>query len=159
MRINKSTRHAKILGNFGENLVCNWLSRSGFEVTIVDHTGIDVVAYNPKLKQRLGISVRSRARLPGKETDSVYILRKSADDRKKVTTACRAFACEPWVAVYVESTTEADLFLASSVNYDHEYRVRGVIDRWFLSPKAMRKYAADSNVMHLHFSFRDENWW
>lgn len=47
MDIIKSTRHQKIIGNFGENIICNWLSRSGFEVTVVDHTGIDIVAYNP----------------------------------------------------------------------------------------------------------------
>jgi hypothetical protein len=45
MKIVKSSRHQKIIGNLGEDLLCNWLSRSGFEVTVVDHTGIDVVAY------------------------------------------------------------------------------------------------------------------
>ena len=47
MEIIKSPRHQKIIGNFGESLICNWLSRSGFEVAVVDHTGIDIVAYNP----------------------------------------------------------------------------------------------------------------
>lgn len=40
--IKKSTRHQHIIGKYGEYLVCNWLSRSGFEVGIVDHTGIDM---------------------------------------------------------------------------------------------------------------------
>jgi len=31
----KSSSHQKIIGKFGENLICNWLSRSGFEVTII----------------------------------------------------------------------------------------------------------------------------
>ncbi len=57
--IKKSTRHQHIIGKYGEYLVCNWLSRSGFEVAIVDHTGIDIIAYNPKSQQRLGISVKS----------------------------------------------------------------------------------------------------
>lgn len=43
MEIVKSSRHSKIIGDFGENLICNWLSRSGFEVSIVDHTGIDIL--------------------------------------------------------------------------------------------------------------------
>lgn len=42
--IYKSTRHQKIFGDFGEHIVCNWLSRSGFEETIADHTGIDIIA-------------------------------------------------------------------------------------------------------------------
>jgi hypothetical protein len=37
--IDKSSRHSKIIGEFGEPFLCNWLSRSGFEVAVVDHTG------------------------------------------------------------------------------------------------------------------------
>jgi len=46
VEIIKSSRHQKIIGNFGESLICNWLSQSGFEVAIVDHTGVDIIAYN-----------------------------------------------------------------------------------------------------------------
>jgi len=85
MEINKSSRHQKIIGNFGEQLICNWLSRSGFEVIIVDHTGIDIIAYNPKTMQRIGISVKSRTRNIGKKEEAVYIFsfRKGKNDRKK----------------------------------------------------------------------------
>lgn len=37
MEIRKGSRHQKVIGDFGENLICNWLSRSGFEVVLVDH--------------------------------------------------------------------------------------------------------------------------
>ena len=89
VEIIKSSRHQKIIGNFGENLICNWLSRSGFEVTLVDHTGIDVVAYNPSTKQRLGITVKSRTRDIGKEEESVNILsyQKAKSDREKLLDA------------------------------------------------------------------------
>jgi hypothetical protein len=73
MDIVKSSRHQKIIGNFGESLICNWLSRSGFEVAIVDHTGIDIVAYDPATRQRLGITVKSRTRTAGKEDQSVNL--------------------------------------------------------------------------------------
>ncbi len=56
MEIDKSSRHSKIIGAFGEAFLSNWLSRSGFEVTIVDHTGLDV-AYcelGAALRPRLG---------------------------------------------------------------------------------------------------------
>jgi hypothetical protein len=53
MGIKTSTRHQKIIGDYGENLICNWLSRSGFEVAIIDYTGIDIVAYNPITDRRL----------------------------------------------------------------------------------------------------------
>jgi hypothetical protein len=94
--IAKSSRHQKIIGNFGESLICNWLSRSGFEVVIIDHTGIDLVAYNAILDKRLGITVKSRTRNPGLENPSVNLLncRKNKDDRKKLIDACKAFGCE-----------------------------------------------------------------
>ena len=57
----KGTRHQKIIGGFGELLLCNWLSRSGFEVAVVDHTGIDIIAYEPHSQKRLGITVKSRS--------------------------------------------------------------------------------------------------
>lgn len=85
MEIVKSSRHQKIIGNFGENLICNWLSWSGFEMVLVDHTGIDIIAYNPKTDQRLGISVKSRTRGTGKEEDPVNLFssREGKGDRKK----------------------------------------------------------------------------
>lgn len=100
-KITKSTRHHKIIGDFGEEFLCNWLSRSGFEVAVVDHTGLDVLAYHPETGRRFGISVKSRTRGSGTEKDNVTIFsyRKANDDRKKLLDACKAFACEPWVAV------------------------------------------------------------
>lgn len=75
--IEKSTRHHQIVGRFGEHCVCNWLSRSGFEVCIVDHTGMDVIAYHPVSKERLGITVKSR-QLGFSEDDLPLIGRENA---------------------------------------------------------------------------------
>lgn len=122
MKIHKGNRHQKIIGEFGEHLVCNWFSRSGFEVTILDYVGIDILAYNPRTEKRYGISVKSRTRLPRTETESVYVFRKPAEDREKLRIACKAFGCDPWIAVYVESTCHADLYLTSLTNYDLKYR-------------------------------------
>ena len=41
----KGTRRSKVIGEFGEAFCSNWLSRSDFEVTIVDHSGLDIIAY------------------------------------------------------------------------------------------------------------------
>ena len=94
------------MGDFGENLVCNLLSLSGFEVSLIDHTGIDVVAYNHKTRRRLGLSVKSRTRDNGKEKEPVNIFKEN--DRKKIIDACNSFACEPWIAIYVETPNFAD---------------------------------------------------
>jgi hypothetical protein len=60
MEITKSSRHQKIIGQFGEMIICNWLSRSGFEVTVVDHTGLDIVAFDPITGNRLVAHTRVR---------------------------------------------------------------------------------------------------
>jgi len=158
--INKSTRHAKIIGEFGEYLVCNWLSRSGFEVTIVDHTGIDVLAYNSQTKKRLGISVKSRTRLKGTETDAVNIFSHRKKDRQKVLDACKAFAAEPWIAIYVESTSCADLFLLSLEHYDNKYRSNGkrAIDVWKMGQKDRKRYEDDTSVQHVRMDFSGSVW-
>jgi Holliday junction resolvase-like predicted endonuclease len=158
MQINKGTRHQKIVGDFGEHLVCNWLSRSGFEVSRVDHTGIDVVAYNPTVKQRYGITVKARTRMPETLAESVYVFKR--EDRKKMRAACKWFECKPWIAIYVESDCAADLYLTSLANYDSKYRVRGrKTESWKMTSKQMDGYTADAEVKHFHVVFSDENWW
>ncbi len=162
MKIVKSTRHQKIIGNFGEALLCNWLSRSGFEVTVVDHTGIDVLAYNSRTKKRLGISVKSRTRVKGTETEAVNVLsyQKGKNDRQKVLKACKAFAAEPWIAIYVESSECADLFLLSLEHYDNKYRSKQkrAIDVWNMGQKCRDRYKADSQVRHIRMDFSGSMW-
>ena len=154
MEIEKSTRHQKIIGDFGEALVCNWLSRSGFEVAMVDHTGIDILARNPQTKERLVISVKSRTRKKGKENESVNIFEEN--DRQKLSCACEAFAAEPCIAIYVECSDFADLFLLSVEHYDREYRgsPAGVVDVWRMGPKYKQIYEADAQVRHIRTDFR-----
>lgn len=158
----KSTRHQKIIGNFGENMICNWLSRSGFEVAIVDHTGIDIIAYNKISKERLGITVKSRTRTRGKETDSVNIFyyQKGKNDRKKVEDACSAFGCIPWIGVYVETTSDADVYLTNLEHYLKKYQGerKKAIDDWKMTDKHREEYEKDSYVKHIKIEFNQKNW-
>ena len=160
MEIIKSSRHPKIIGNFGENLICNWLSRSGFEVIIIDHTGIDTIAYNPSTNQRLGITVKSRTRKVGTETEVVNIFSHKNNDRGKLLDACEAFACEPWIAVYVETVDFADVYLTSLENYEMNYRCRTerASDTWKMGEKDKQHYAEDSKVKHIRIKFLADNW-
>lgn len=159
--IDKSTRHSHIVGRFGEYLVCNWLSRSGFEVSVIDHTGMDVIAYHPRHQKRLGITVKSRTRRKGTEKGSVYLFRESNLDRQKLLAACEAFNCEPWIGVYAECDGRADLFLTSLGNYDAKYSSRGTraVDGWRMTERFLNLYAKDTEVKHLQIDFRPENWW
>jgi len=162
MKIIKSSRHQKIIGDFGENIICNWLSRSGFEVTLVDHTGIDIIAYNPPKNQRFGITVKSRTRSIGTEEESVNIFsyQKGKNDRQKLLDACKAFACEPWIAVYVETSGSADVYLTSLENYDEKYRGKEgrAIDGWKMGKKHKQLYDKDPDVKHIRIEFRAVNW-
>lgn len=163
MGITKGSRHQKIIGDFGENLICNWLSRSGFEVTIVDHTGIDIIAYHPPTQQRLGITVKSRTRDAGKEEVAVNLLsyRKSKDDRQKLLDACAAFDCTPWIAIYVETAEYADAYLTALHNYDSKYRGKEgkAIDDWKMRKEYRDRYEKDPDVKHIRIDFQVGNWW
>ena len=157
--ISKSSRHAKLIGDYGEALICNWLSRSAFEIVVVDHTGIDLVAYHRPSKRRLGISVKSRTRVSGTEEGAVYLFRETKNDRQKVLDACLAFGCEPWIAMYIESESDAHLFLTSLENYDQKYRKQGkVVDAWSMRRADREKYEHDPEVRHIHIQFSDNNW-
>jgi len=160
MEINKGTRHTKIIGDLGEHLVCNWLSRSGWEVVLVDHTGIDIIAYHRKSEKRIGITVKSRTRTAGTEKDTVNIFKTKKDDRRKVLQACEYFACEPWIAIYVEKSDSADLFLTSLKNYDEKYQlnVDKAIEDWKMGEKYLQKYALDSNIHYLRLKVESHNW-
>lgn len=161
MEIEKSSRHSKIIGQFGEAFLCNWLSRSGYEVTSVDHTGLDVIAYHRKTERRLGITVKSRTRTAGRETAGVNVFFNRKDPgRGKLRAACTAFACEAWVAVYVEAVRSADLYLMSLDHYDQTYRPQKsrAIDTWKMGAKDKKAYDTDKNVQHICVEFKATNW-
>jgi hypothetical protein len=133
----------------------------GFEVKLVDHTGIYIAAYNPLTKQLLGISVRSRTRNIGKEELHVNILSypKGKNDRQKLLDACQAFACEPWVAIYVETLEYADAYLTSLKNYDERYRGKGKAhDIWKMGKSDKEQYEKDPNVKHINIQFHATGW-
>ena len=158
--ITKSTRHHKIIGQFGEQIVCNWLSRCKFEVAIVDHTGLDIIAYHPKTKDRFGITVKARTRRAGTESESVNLFSSRHNDRKKLVAACNAFGCRPWIAVYVEASNNADIFLSPLVHYDKVYRSKKSkqIEDWKMSHVFRKRYEDDPDVKHLHITFDKARW-
>jgi len=152
----KSSRHAKITGDFGEALVLYWLSRSGFECARVDHTGIDLIAKRPRSDERLGISVKSRSRLPGKEAESVNIGRP--EDLAKVVAACSAFQCVPYFAIVVDAAQRISVFLVSKEHLEHLYPARKGLVSWSMAPRWARKYLADPQVQSLEFSTNSGIW-
>lgn len=110
----------------------------------------------PEKKLRLGITVKSRTRISGTESSSVYIFREKTNDRRKLLDACKAFECVPWIAVYVECDEDADLFLTSLANYDKKYRSKEkrAVDAWIMTGIQKAKYALDREVRHMGIEFK-----
>ena len=152
----KSSRHSKITGDFGEALVLYWLSRSGFECARTDHTGIDLIAKRPGSDERLGISVKSRSRVPGTEATSVNIGRPY--DLAKVTAACNAFQCAPYFAIVVDAAPRILVFLLSKEHLEYLYPNRTGMISWSMTADWVKVYMADSSILTLEFAIRSENW-
>ncbi len=152
----KSSRHAKITGDFGEALVLYWLSRSGFECARVDHTGIDLIARRPRSDELLGISVKTRSRVPGKEAESVNIGRP--EDLAKVEAACTAFRCNPYFAIVVDAAQRVSVFLVSKEDIERLYPGRRGMVSWSMAPGWVKRYLEDPRIQSLELSTNSESW-
>ena len=156
MDINKSTRHSKITGDFAEALVLYWLSKYGFECARVDHTGIDLIARNPHSAEVMGISVKSRCRIVGRESTCVSI---PLDNFEKVAKACDAFRCQPYFAIVVDA---ADLIRGFILSMDRLRELCPARERgsyWKMSPKFMKRCGDSGDVRMFEFQTSTRNWW
>ena len=156
MDITKSSRHSKIAGDFGETLVLYWLSKHGFECAGVDHTGIDLIARNPHTSDVMGISVKSRTRGSGKESESVTIPR---DDFAKVEAACLAFGCTPYFAIVVDSDSAIRVFITSLAHLVELYPTKSAGSYWKMSEAHLAKYSGDAEIMTFEFHADTKRWW
>jgi hypothetical protein len=156
MKIAKSSRHSKIAGDFGEALVLYWLSKHGFECAKVDHTGIDLIAVNPRTQERMGVSVKSRTRAAGKEGEVVNL---PADDFDKIDAACKAFGCQPYFAVVVDAGGKVRVFIASVADTLRLCPRTASGSGWKMTPAHLAKYAADPGVMGFELKAEAGRWW
>jgi hypothetical protein len=151
MDILKSSRHSKIAGDFGELLFLYWLSKIGFEVALIDHTGIDLIAYNPKNNKRYGISVKTRTRSVGTENEGVYVPKKQVELIRK---ACEYFSCIPYLGLVIDRFDKIDALL---ISYQDLVDING-IGKTYLNAKTgteyMKKYSElkDSIIIRIEHS-------
>jgi len=157
MKIEKSSRHAKLTGDFAEHLVLYWLSKYGSECARVDHTGIDVIARNPKNHDLMGISVKSRSRSEGTEHSSVRV---EYDKLKKAKEASAAFGCVPYLAIVVDGASHIRCFIMSFETLYSLYpaaRRRNV--GWRMTEQALSRYYESPGVMIFEFMTDTKRWW
>jgi Holliday junction resolvase-like predicted endonuclease len=156
MKINKSTRHAKITGDFGETVVLYWLSKYGFECAPVDHTGIDIIARNPHTQEVMGISVKSRSRTEGSEEEYVTIPNDNFD---KANAACKAFGCVPYFAVVVDAADSIRGFILPMEHLLTLFPKCKTAVGWKMSKRYLAQYAVDPEIKSFEYKTKTTRWW
>lgn len=147
----KSSRHSKITGNFGEALILYWLSKRGFECAHLDHTGIDLIARRPSSEEILGISVKCRSRAETMDQAGVNLLHKHDE---KIEGACRAFGCVPYVAVVVDQGSAVRGYLTTL----HHARTQYPAQSWRMSPAMTQQYERDPLIEWFELVSQAGNW-
>ena len=147
----KSSRHSKITGNFGEALILYWLSKRGFECANVDHTGIDLIARRPLSEEILGISVKCRSRSESRDEAGVNLLH--AND-KKIESACSAFGCVPYIAVVVDQGNTVRGYLTTLLHARTQYPGQS----WRMAQDMTKQYEGDPLVEWFELASRAGNW-
>lgn len=156
LEVKKSTRHSKITGNFGENIVLYLLSKYGFESANVDHTGIDIISRNEVTGEVMGISVKSRSKADGAEGSYISI---PNDNFTKVEKACEAFNCVPYFAIVSDEKDKMYVFIIS-MKYLLELFPEGEkISAWKMTGKYIEKYLKDKKIISFEFNYKNNNWW
>ena len=156
MKVKKSSRHSKITGNFAENLILYWLSKYNFECANVDHTGIDIIAKNPKTRELMGISVKSRSRKEGTEGEYLGI---NNDNFIKIKSACRAFGCIPYFAFVIDERDKIHCFILSMKKLLKMFPKGKKILAWKMGEKYLKKYYEDPEIKVFEFTHKTHSWW
>lgn len=156
MKIEKSTRHSKIIGDFAENLILYWLSKHGFECARIDHTGIDLIARKKDCSKPFGISVKSRSRKEGQESEYVTI---PNDNFKKIDEACEAFGCEPYFAIVIDAADTIRAYILSKELLLHHHPMRERASGWKMDKKWLDTYAKDDRIIKFELKHNIVRWW
>lgn len=122
----------------------------------IDHTGIDLIARNPHTNEVIGVSVKSRCRIAGREAELVSI---PADNFQKAAAACKAFGCTPYFAIVVDAAERIRGFILpmSRLLTLCPPTVRGCY--WKLTTRFLQQCADDPEIKAFDFQTRTGNWW
>lgn len=150
MDISKSSRHSKIAGDYFELQVLYNLSKYGFECSIIDHIGIDVIAKNPNTNKLWGISVKGRTRTANRVNSTVTF---KIDNVEKTENACKAFNCdEVYFAICIDEDNETIIYLLTLNHLLEKYTLSSKKQfNWNMTLKAKEIYEKDSEIKILKF--------
>ena len=156
MKVNKSSRHSKITGDFAENLILYWLSKYGFECAKIDHTGIDLLARNPVNDELMGISVKSRSRNEGKEGNYMNI---PNGNFAKVDRACKAFNCKPYFAIVIDEEQTIKVYILRKQKLLEYFPMAKLSVGWKMTKSWIAKYHNDDEIIKIEFDYSTKDWW
>lgn len=160
----KSQRHNKITGDFSEHLILYLLSKYNYEPVLADYTGIDIIAYNKKRKDKIGISVKSRSRSMERPNDGVLV---DGNNYKKIVDSCKFFDCKPWMCFIIDRPSSSNnysgriyLFLLNlevlCEYYPNFKNNKGLT--FSMTDKWIKKYERDNRILGMDFSYTGRNW-
>lgn len=155
MDVSKSTRHAKITGDFGESAILYYLSLCGFECARVDHTGIDLIARSARLPRAYGISVKARSRAPGTEATALNLYKR---DFPKLEAACDAFGCIPYVGLVFDSAEYLRVYVLPLAHLSALVPGGSKVVAWPMSPSKITAYANDPKIMSIEWRRTASRW-
>jgi hypothetical protein len=140
-----------------------WLSRSGFETTLVDHTGIDIVAFQKSTTKRYGISVKSRSRTEEKASMGMVV---SGDNYNKIIESCKFFGCDVPAITFVYDRPsngeegKVDVYLLSLATLDNYFGgfKEGKDITFSITDASVSKYRNDSSIRKICFDYKMSDW-
>jgi Holliday junction resolvase-like predicted endonuclease len=152
--IEKSRRHNKICGDFGEQTILYMLSKSGFECVHADYTGIDIIA--TKGTERIGVSVKCRTRTNEKNNKSNLSIEN--DNFKKIDDACKEFDVIPYIGLVLDTTSRLYIFVMTKEHFLKISPMGKSCSSWKMTTKSIESYMNDPNIKCKLFDNNDSKW-
>lgn len=156
MEVQKSSRHSKIAGDFGERLVLYLLSKYNCECAFIDHVGIDIIARNTVNQELMGISVKTRTRNNGAEGTALNIQNK---ELLKVKSACEAFGCKPYFSLVIDQEDKIYIFILSQDKLLELFPQGQRVVSIKTTKIWIKKFEEDSDVISFVFENELKTWW
>lgn len=159
--MDKSKRHSKITGDFGEYFLLYFLSKHNYEAARIDYTGIDILAYDKIRDKKIGISVKARSRTSLRPTDGILVPGKNYE---KIIASCKYFDCEPWICFIIDRPQKNGgkiyLFLLSLLevcNYFPKFKM-GHEFTFAMGNKFLEKYKNNASIYKIEFDYKSFSW-
>jgi hypothetical protein len=104
----------------------------------------------------MGISVKSRTRSEGAESEYVSIPNENFD---KAEATCKSFGCVPYFAIVVDAGDTVTGFILSMAHLLQLFPKGKTASGWKMSKPYLHKYSHDQQIRSFLFTTKTTNWW